>query len=200
MKAASLAGLALATMCVALGNVGYAFGSRGLRHFAFAFVFLLIAMPMPSVIHSLVVGGLQSKIAALNVEILNLVGIPAQRVGSLIRLPNCTVGVDEACSGIRSLQSTLMATLFIGHLTLVRYGLRWMLVFAGVVLALLGNLVRSLFLSFTANAKGLHALEQMHDTAGWSILLFTAAGVALLAYLFSRIEKQLRAAPAGIKP
>jgi exosortase len=147
---------------------------------------------MPSVVHNLVVGGLQSKIAFLNVEILNLIGVPAQRVGSLIRLPSCTVGVDEACSGIRSLQSTLMATLFIGYLTLRRWSLKGLLVLAGIGLAIFGNLVRSLFLSYTANAKGLSAVQQVHDTAGWSILLFTATGVALLAWAFTRLETTLR--------
>jgi exosortase len=187
-NAASTLGLAVALMLMVAGNLGYVFGARGIRHFAFAFGFLCIALPMPSVIHNLVVGGLQSKIAFLNVEILNLCGIPAQRVGSLIRLPTCTVGVDEACSGIRSLQSTLMATLFIGYLTLRRWSFKVLLVGAGLVLAVLGNLIRSLMLSYTANASGLQALERMHDTAGWSILAFTVTGVALLAWAFTRLE------------
>lgn len=144
---------------------------------------------MPSAVHNLVVGGLQSKVTFLNVEILNLIGIPAQQVGSVIRLATCTVGVDEACSGIRSLQSALMATLFIGYIALSRTGFRIVLVFVGVLLAMIGNLGRSLILSYTANAKGLEALESMHDTAGWSILAFTAVGVALLAWLFSKLEK-----------
>ncbi len=194
-NAASTAGLAMAVLGLVAGNLGYVFGGKGVRHFGFAFAFLLIALPMPSVVHNLVVGGLQSKITSLNVEILNLIGIPAERAGSLIRLPACTVGVDEACSGIRSLQSTLMATLFIGHLVLNRVGLKCLLVMLGVLLAIFGNLVRSLFLSYTANAEGLKALESMHDTAGWSILLFTAAGVALLAFLFSRVERQSQPAP-----
>jgi exosortase len=191
-NAASTAGLALAVMCVIAGNLGYVFAAKGLWHFGFAFAFLLIALPMPSILHNLVVGGLQSKIAFLNVQILNVIGIPAERVGSLIRLPSCTVGIDEACSGIRSLQSTVMATLFIGHLTLRRGGLKCLLVGSGVLLAILGNLGRSFFLSYTANARGLPALESVHDTAGWSILLFTAAGVAALAFLLSRLEKVSR--------
>lgn len=189
MTAASLAGFAFAIMSLIGANLGYVFGVKGLWQFGFAFGFIMIALPMPSVVHNLVVGGLQSKITFLNVEILNLIGIPAQQIGSLIRLPTCTVGVDEACSGIRSLQSTLMATLFIGYVALSKNGFRIVLVFAGVALALVGNLGRSLILSYTANAKGLKALESMHDTAGWSILAFTAVGVALLAWFFSKLEK-----------
>ena len=200
MNSASMVGLALGLTLFVLGDLGYVFGGAGVRHFGFAFCFLLIALPLPSVVHNLVVGGLQSKIAFLNVQVLNIIGIPAQRVGSLIRLPGCTVGVDEACSGIRSLQSTIMATLFIGHLVLRRLGLKVLLVGSGVLLAIVGNLARSLFLSYTANARGIQALEAMHDPAGWSILLFTASGVVALAWLFCRLEKIAETARASSEP
>ena len=193
MMAASLTGLALGCFLVIGGNLLYVFGWPGLRHFAFGFGFLLIALPMPSFIYSPIVHGLQNKVAAVNVEVLNLLGIPAQRIGSLIHLPNGTVGVDEACSGIRSLQSTLMATLFIGYLTLKNRALQIMLLISGVGLAIVGNLVRSLFLSYTANARGLQSVNEVHDAAGWSILAFTAVGVALLAWIFNQLEIQAKA-------
>jgi exosortase len=190
-NAASVAGLALVVMLLVACNLHYVFGGAGVRRLGFAFAFLLIALPLPSVLHNVIVGGLQSKIAMLNVEILNLGGVPAERTGSLIRLPNCVVGIDEACSGIRSLQSAFMATLFIGYLTLRRASLRTLLLLAGLLLALVGNLGRSLFLSLAAHIKGAEALHTMHDAAGWSILAFTAAGVGALAWLFSTFEKHL---------
>jgi exosortase len=188
-KAASVLVLAIGVMAVISGNLGYVYGGPGVRRFGFPVLFLLVALPMPSVVHAFIVGGLQSKVTALNVEILNLIGIPAHRAGSVIRLPTCTVGVDEACSGIRSLQSTIMATLFIGHLSFKSSPLKVILVVVGIGLAILGNLARSLFLSYTANARGVHALESMHDTAGWGILIFTALGVMVLAWMLSRLEK-----------
>lgn len=191
---ASLVGLAFAVMCIILANLNYVFGWAGVRHFLFGFGFILIALPMPSAVHGLIVGGLQRHIATANVEILNLIGIPAQQLGSIIRLPNCQVGVDEACSGIRSLQSTIMATLFIGHLTLKRMGMKAVLLACGIGLALVGNLFRSLFLSYSANARGPQAIEALHDAAGWSILLFTAGGVILLSWIFTRVERLALAA------
>jgi len=32
-------------------------------------------------------------------------------------------------------------------------------------------------------------LERFHDTAGWSILFFTVAGVGLIAWSIARLEK-----------
>ena len=141
----------------------------------------------PSVIYGPLVSGLQSKAATVNVEVLKLISIPAEQVGSSIRLPNCTVGIDEACSGTQP-QSTVMATLFIGYLTLKHQGVRTVLFVLGIALAILGNVGRSLFLSLTANAKGTSALEGVHDTAGWSVLAFTVVGVAGLAWLLHRLE------------
>jgi len=187
-----LLGFAVGLLSLCAGNIYYVFGWPGLRFFAFPMLFLLIALPLPSAIYNPVVGGLRAKVTSLNVEVLNLFGIPAERVGSLIHLPNGTVGVDEACSGIRSLQSTIMATLFIGYLTLKHRSLQLALFICGIFLAFFGNVVRSLYLSVTANAYGLHAVEKVHDSAGWSILAFTALGVALLAWGLARLEKSVQ--------
>jgi exosortase len=186
---ASMSGLALGVMLVIMSNLWFVFGWSGVRHFALAFAFVLFALPVPSVIYSPIVMGLQSKVATINVELLNIIGIPAEQVGSLIRLPNGTVGVDEACSGIRSLQSTVMATVFIGYLTLRTRRLQCALLVLGIGLAILGNVIRSLFLSYMANAQGLSAIDKFHDAAGWSILLFTAGGVAALAALLGKAER-----------
>ncbi|MGV3771422.1 MAG: exosortase/archaeosortase family protein [Verrucomicrobiales bacterium] len=194
MMPASLMALAIGAILLVFGNLHYVFGWAGIRRFAFGFGFMLLAMPLPSAIYNPIVSGLQSKVAAINVEILNLSGVPAQRVGSLIHLPHGTIGVDEACSGIRSLQSTVMATLFIGYMGLRSLGLKVILLGAGITLAVFGNLIRSLYLSFTANSQGLKAVDTVHDAAGWSILIFTAIGVGLLAWGFNKMEKAAAAA------
>jgi exosortase len=196
MMPALLAALCAAVYAVAAANIHYVYGWKGVRFFAFPILFLAIAMPLPTFIYGPVVNGLQHKVASANVEILNILGIPAERVGSVIQLPNGTVGVDEACSGIRSLQSTIMATLFIGYLMLKSRFLQVALLTCGILLAVFGNLVRSLYLSLTANAKGVAAIAQVHDTAGWSILLFTAVGVGLLAWAFGKAEKWLAQQPS----
>ena len=189
MTPASMSGLGLGALSIMLATTHYVFGWIGVRHFAFGFLFILLALPIPSIIYSPIVLGLQTKVANVNVEVLNLAGIPARRIGSLIQLPTGTVGVDEACSGIRSLQSTLMATLFIGYLTLKKFSLRVFLVFLGLGLAIFGNLARSLFLSFMANKNGLEAIDKFHDTAGWSILAFTVVGVGIAAFFMGKLEK-----------
>jgi exosortase len=166
-----------------------------LKHFLFPMLFLFVAVPLPQMIWNPLVLNLQGIITACDVEALNLLGIPAVRQANVIQLPRCLVGVDEACSGIRSLQSSVMAALFLGDLLLKRRPMKILFFVTGIGLAILGNFLRSFYLSLTAHRHGLEALKHSHDTAGWSVLAFTAAGLILVAWLLGRWENR-SAAPA----
>jgi exosortase/archaeosortase family protein len=89
-----------------------------------------------------------------------------------------------------------MATLFIGYLSLKARSLQLVLLVGGILLAIFGNLVRSLFLSYAASVRGVNSIAAFHDGAGWSILVFTAAGVVLLAWLLHKLER----ASSSLKP
>ena len=191
MKAAALMGFTFGVYLIVFGNILYSFGWLGVWHFAFGFLFLVIALPMPSIVQGIVINGLQNFVSIVTVEVLNLMGTPAKQIGSLIELPSGTVGVDEACSGIRSLQSTIMATLFIGYLSLKNLGSKLFLFIAGIVLAVIGNLIRAIYLSHIANVSGIEAVDKFHDSAGYSILAFTVVGVILLAWGMTRFEKEM---------
>lgn len=168
-------------------------GHRTMRHYLFPLLFMFVAVPLPQVLWAPVVNGLRGLVTFLDVEALKLLGIPAMQSGNVIQLPRCVVGVDEACSGVRSLQSSIMAALFIGDLVLKRTGHRILFVGAGMGWAVFGNFLRSLYLSFTAHRGGTAALQSAHDTAGWSILVFTAAGLVLTAWGITHLERWARA-------
>lgn len=194
----AVASVASSSFALSLGCCGFVTAILWLQHgwpvarrFLFPLFFVFVAVPIPKTLWNPVVLGLQGFITTLNVETLNVLGIPAQRAGNLIHLPRGTVGVDEACSGIRSLQSSIMAALFIADLTLHRTGAKVFFFVAGIVLAVVGNFGRSLFLSLTAARSGIQAVDGVHDTAGWSVLIFTAGGIALLAWWVARTEKRL---------
>ncbi len=200
VNASSTQGIAFGVLLISAANVGLVYGAKGIRVFAMPYAFILVALPLPNLIQGLVVNGLQNRVANINTEILNLMGIPAQQVGSLIQLPNGTVGIDEACSGIRSLQSTVMAALFIGYLSLRRLSLRATLLISGVLLAIVGNVIRSLYLCLAAYKNGIDSIANVHDTAGWSILAFTAVGVILLAWWLGKLEKAASHTIAAVGP
>ena len=195
MNSASLLGHYLGTGLVVYANLMFVFGLKGIMVFGFAYIFFGLAMPMPSVVQGPMISSLQSLVASINVEILTVIGVPASKVGSLIQLPIGTVGVNEACSGARSLQATIMAALFVGYTMMTGWGARFGLLVVGVLMAIVGNVGRSLYLSLLANSKGIAAVETAHDSAGWTVLLFTAGSVALVAWLLGKIEKFLARSP-----
>lgn len=164
-------------------------GRKWLNHFFWATVFLLIAVPWPSRIEGPLVQGLMRMVAFLSVEFMNFLGIHAQQAGNLIRLPNTLVGVEEACSGVRSFQSAIMAGLFFGEFFRYRLTYRVGLIAAGILLSILLNLIRTFTLTFIAHRDGADAMQHWHDPVGYFVYFGTFALILALAYLLRRVAR-----------
>ena len=85
-----------------------------------------------------------------------------------------------------------MAGLFIGFVLFRSWGWCLLLGILSVALAVVGNLGRTFFLCREGARKGVDAVRGVHDAAGWSVMIFTALGVALIAWGLNRV----RSAPA----
>jgi len=70
-------------------------------------------------------------------------------------IPSGVLGVEEACSGVRSLQSGMMVSLFFGEILRLVPGRRMLLVGAAFGAALAGNVIRSSFLAAMASRQGI---------------------------------------------
>lgn len=171
-------------------------GWRWLRYFAFPICFILVAVQWPNRIERGLTQNLMQVVATLTVEIIGWFDIPAMQRGNLIELSTGVLGVDEACSGIRSFQSTLMAALFLSELYLLRTPIRLLLVGAGLTAAFLLNVCRTLILTWQANANGLSAIDKWHDPAGFTIAVASFAVLWLLAVLIKRKSSAADAALA----
>jgi exosortase len=112
-------------------------------------------------------------VARIASETLNLCGIPARLEGSVIRVNTGLVGVNEACSGVRSLQTSLMIGMLFGELKRLSIPRRLLLVFAVAATAFVANCVRTLFLVWIAATRGLQSEGQWHDVAGYAIVAAT---------------------------
>lgn len=158
-------------------------GWRWVRHFSFPLLLFWVAVPMPRGWELSLMGHLMQTNAMLAAELARWSGVEATASGSVIRLAQCAVGVDEACSGIRSLNGSVMVALFLGEWCSLRLGRRIWLVVAAVGFALITNLGRTLLLVRLADAEGLETMEQWHDPAGLSVLVVCLAGIAGMAWL-----------------
>jgi exosortase len=157
-------------------------GRRWVRHFAFPVAFIFVAVPWPTQVEVPVIQGLMRIVAHVAAETAMLLGIPAQVEGNLIRVSTGLVGVNEACSGIRSLQTALMIGLLFGELKRLSVLRRVALVVGAVVIALLANFIRAVFLVSVAATKNISEVGRWHDIAGYAIVGLVFVGTMGLAY------------------
>jgi exosortase len=146
-------------------------GRAWLRHFAFPLLFPLVAVPWPSGIENEIIQGLQRCIASISVEGASWMGWAAFQRGNLIVLSHGIVGVNEACSGIRSLQSSLMIALFLGDYFQLATFRRCILVALALILAFVFNAMRAFLLIVVMDLHGAAIMSKFHDPAGLSIAL-----------------------------
>jgi len=183
----------VAITLVFLWSVG---GAPWLRHFAFPVAFTLIAVPWISPIEMPIIQGLMRIIAAVAAETANLLGIPAQVQGNLIQVRTGLIGVNEACSGVRSLQTSLMIGLLFGELKRLSILRRLGLIAGAIAIALVANFARAVFLVWLGADEGISAIDRWHDIAGYEIVALVFVGSLLLAGLLGRDK----AVVAGVSP
>jgi exosortase len=176
----------------------YLIGGRSwVHHFAFPLMFFLIAVPWPTRIEAPLIDRLSHLNAAVSTWAANVLGTPAIRQGVVIQTGAGMVGVDEACSGIRSFQAAVMVALFLGELFRYAFSRRLFFLLSGVALAFGCNVVRTTYLVRVCDLKGNAAVNLAHDPAGFTILGITLAGLLVLAWLFRGKAEKLKTAESA---
>lgn len=161
-------------------------GPRWARHFLFPGLFALTAVPWPTPIENAVLQGLMRFNATLAADLLTLFGHPAVQRGNLIEIGSGFVGVDEACSGMRSMQAALMISLVMGELFAFGLKRRALMVAVGLTIAFGTNLLRSLYLVWLAASRGVEAIAGVHDQAGLLTMGVCVAGLWALGWGLQR--------------
>lgn len=201
----SLASIAAAVSLLQLARIG---GTAWARHFAFPICLALVAVPWPVQFENAVVQTLTRAVAYAAVEIAGWLGLGAFQIGNVIELHNGLVGVNEACSGVKTLQSAIMVALVLGELLLLRGNCRLVLLVAGCAWVFACNVARATALVTIAARNGTGALEHWHDTIGTLVLVVGTGGLMAIAWLlrhelvatsepkFVRDRRNIRATPA----
>lgn len=177
-------GLAISAGAITLLFLYFAGGERWVKRLLFPAAFLLISVPWPTRLEGALIQALTRLDTSVVVEILGFFGIPALMHGDVIELTHGAVGVEEACSGIRSLQATLMITLFFGEFFQFNLKRRTMLLAGGTFLAVILNVCRTFFLAWVAARFGDAVMEKWHDPAG--VFAFACFVATWLLALFLR--------------
>jgi exosortase len=165
--------------------------------FLFPALIWLISAPMVSVVETEIRVFLLTKVTIVVFNLFDIIGYAIEREGNVLLLPEGQVGVEEACSGIRSLTACLFAGSFLAAVFLNRFWKKVLLVAAAMCFAVLTNLIRSIFLTLWAYNYGSQAIDDhwvlplvgdigsVHDVTGLAILGFTCVGLILLLPIFN---------------
>ena len=124
----------------------FLYGLRMFKELLFPLAFLLFMIPFPSQIYSQLTIPLQLFVTKASVWFTANLGIPIYREGNVIHLPDRTMQVVQACSGLRSMLSILPLGAILGYFTLKSNSLRYILFLSGIPAAIVVNIVRVILL------------------------------------------------------
>lgn len=178
--------LAMVTLAATFAMIWLWGGWPWFRHFFSPMLLMLLAVPWPTFIENPMVLGLMGLVASGTVEVMNLIGLHAVQMGNLIKLSTGFVGVEEACSGVRSFQSTLMAAYFFGVLFRWPVIYRLLLIGVGCIVSLILNFGRTFTLTMVMATRGPEAMDVLHDLVGNVVSYGSYAVLFFLTWIFHR--------------
>ena len=180
-----------------IGTVLFLFGWRHLRALAFPIAFMLLMIPVPTIIFNHVAFPLQLLASRVGETVLTAASIPVLREGNVIMLAHTTLEVAEACSGIRSLISLLTLGIVFGYFSDSRLVARWAIALVTVPIAVLANGMRVAGTGIAAHYYGPAAAEGFfHTFSGWLVFVFAFA----LLLAFQRLLHRLTPPPEAPLP
>jgi exosortase len=163
------------------GLVILMFGWNHLRAILFPWLFLLLMIPIPTIVFNEITFPLQLLASRAAAHLLPLAGVPVLREGNIIQLPAMALEVAEACSGIRSLMSLTTLAIIYGYLLEPRVSLRVVLALASIPIAVIANSARivgtGLLVQYWDPEK---AQGFFHTFSGWLIFVVSLALLFLL--------------------
>jgi exosortase len=178
---------------VLFGLVYYLNGKEWAKELLFPVGFLVFMVPIPNVIYYAIAFPMQMLSSKLTQNVLHFIGLPSVRQGNIILLPNYSMEVAEACSGLRSLVSLLALGAFFAYITFPREpdtrksDLKRLILFLSVFpIAIGANIFRILITAIGAYMISPKLAEDfLHKLSGLVVFLISV----LLLFIVSLIIK-----------
>ncbi len=148
---------------------------------SFPLLFLFMMVPLPYLIYYKLTFPLQLFSARLSAGVLELLRINVIRKGNIIHLPNYSLEVIAACSGLRSLMTMLTLALILAAFSDLSNFKKVILVALAVPAAIVANVIRLVVTATGAYAIGSGFAEGvLHNTSG--LIVFLAGFIMLLIF------------------
>ncbi|XOV86646.1 MAG: exosortase [Pseudomonadota bacterium] len=152
-----------------LGSIWATYGWRVLLRLRVPLFALALVLPIWNILQI----PLQELSSDVSQSVLNGLNIPVLREGFRFTLPGGQFIVEEACSGLGFLLTSMLLSLFYSHYNGLDLGKSTFFFLFAVGLAIFSNWIRIVLIMVMGNELGMeHAIVQDHLTFGWFV--FTA--------------------------
>jgi exosortase len=178
----------ISLLIVIAGLIVFQLGWYFFKKLGFPVAFLLLMIPLPSILMQKVTFPMQlfaSKVAECS---LQTVGIPVLREGNVIQLADASLEVAQACSGIRSLISLLALGTVFAYFRKESSWQRAILVISSLPIAILINAVRVSATGVLASYYGVSMAKGFfHGFSGYVLFVVAFAILLIVNFLLSKI-------------
>jgi exosortase len=161
-------------------------GTEYLKVFSFPIFLLFFMVPIPAVIYNQLTFPLQLIASSAAERAIDLLQIPVYREGNVLNLPQQTLNVVEACSGIRSLLTLTFLSLVYGYFFEKRNWIRIVLFCSTIPIAIAANAGRVTITGIVSQFNPALAEGWFHEAQGWVIFMIALAILIAFHQLVTR--------------
>ncbi len=150
--------------------------------------FLFFMVPVPVTLYDALALPLRTIVTIFATEGMQACGIPVLREGNIIIMPNVSLEVVEACSGMRSLISLIALGTAYAFLLLEGTWRRVVLIISTIPIAVFTNIARVFITGVLARYYGSSVAEGfLHDFAGLVVFAVALVLTALIGFILTKI-------------
>ena len=166
-------------------------GKALLKKLLFPLMFLLFMFPVPDSLYIGLTAPLKLFTSSISVDILKMFGFPVLQQGNIIQLPNLSLAVVEACSGLRSLTSYIIIGVLFAYLMPSSKGLiKIILIAIALPIAITVNVLRIVATGYLSIHFGKKmAVGFFHEFSG---MIVFSIGLLFYIYLYCILRNQKR--------
>lgn len=158
------------SVLVVVGCVLSVLGRDALRYFMPALVALVFLIPVPGMVRQEIAIPLQRATALVTQNLLEVLGMPISRSGSLLTINGVDIGIAEACNGLRMVFALTLVSFGFAFGTPLRFSVRLLIIAASPVSAIVCNVIRLVPTVWLYGYHGEEIGKVFHDISGWAML------------------------------
>jgi exosortase len=176
------------SIVILLTGLVYTFwGKERLRTLIFPLLLLATMVPLPVIVYNQLAAPLQLFASQVSTRVAQFFGVSVYQDGNIIQLATTTLGVEEACSGLRSLSALTVMALLLGFLLCRRPLTRVILFAMAFPIAVFVNVIRVSGTAIMADYNPQLAMGFYHTFSGWLVFLLGIAFVFAASKILRKI-------------